>query len=83
MFESAQLAKSSKQYPTATSYLTRLRAAKVTDELAAGRGTVGKLLRDDELYRKMLDLVAGLQSSADELKALVIQWREQGIKVKF
>jgi ABC-type transporter Mla subunit MlaD len=56
---------------------------RATDDVAAGRGTVGKLLTDDALYQKLLDLVAGLQGTADELKTLVIQWRQEGIKVKF
>ncbi len=56
---------------------------KITDGVAAGRGTVGKLLRDEELYRRLIELLAGLQGAADELKTLVVQWRTQGIRMKF
>lgn len=56
---------------------------KITDGVAAGRGTAGKLLRDEELYRKLIELLTGLQGAADELKTLVVQWRTQGIRMKF
>jgi phospholipid/cholesterol/gamma-HCH transport system substrate-binding protein len=42
---------------------------KILDDLSAGKGTAGKLLKDEELYRRMNDLVAGLNSSLDKLNA--------------
>jgi ABC-type transporter Mla subunit MlaD len=56
---------------------------KATDSLAAGEGSIGKLLTDDTFYRKLIELAEGLQGTGDELKALVTQWRKEGLRVKF
>jgi phospholipid/cholesterol/gamma-HCH transport system substrate-binding protein len=49
---------------------------KVTDQVAEGKGTVGKLLYDNEaLYNTALAAVAGFQGSAAELKSLTADAR--------
>ena len=42
---------------------------KIVDDLSAGKGTAGKLLKDEELYNRMNQLVAGLNTSFDQLNA--------------
>src|SRR4051812_19041539 len=48
-------------------YNTRL----VTDQIAQGKGTVGKLINDDALYNSALGTVGSLQLAAGEAKALI------------
>lgn len=55
---------------------------KVTDQVAQGEGTVGKLLFDETLYTSALTAVAGVQAGATELKAIASDARSllEGIK---
>jgi phospholipid/cholesterol/gamma-HCH transport system substrate-binding protein len=39
------------------------------DDLNDGKGTAGKLLKDDELYRRMNQLVANLETSLDKVNS--------------
>ena len=42
---------------------------RLVDDLNAGKGTAGKLLKDEELYKRMNQLVANLSGSIDKLNA--------------
>jgi phospholipid/cholesterol/gamma-HCH transport system substrate-binding protein len=48
---------------------------KVTDEVAEGKGTVGRLLKDETLYTSALAAVAGVQAGATELKSIATDAR--------
>ncbi|MEW6306244.1 MAG: MlaD family protein [Verrucomicrobiota bacterium] len=41
----------------------------VSDQIAQGKGTIGKLIADEALYNSALDTVKSLNSTADDLKA--------------
>jgi phospholipid/cholesterol/gamma-HCH transport system substrate-binding protein len=45
-------------------------ARKVSDQIAEGKGTVGKLLYDDSLYQLAMTTVAGVQAGVSELRAV-------------
>jgi len=51
-------------------------------DVRAGKGTVGKLVTDDELYRALLDLAENLQTFVDDARRLFIMWRQEGILSK-
>jgi phospholipid/cholesterol/gamma-HCH transport system substrate-binding protein len=48
---------------------------KVSDQVASGQGTVGKLLYDDTLYSSAVTAVAGVQAGANELKSVAADAR--------
>ncbi|MBI5383243.1 MAG: MCE family protein [Verrucomicrobia bacterium] len=48
---------------------------KVTDQVAEGKGTAGKLLFDDTLYDSALATVASVQAGANELKSIALDAR--------
>jgi phospholipid/cholesterol/gamma-HCH transport system substrate-binding protein len=50
-------------------------ARKISDQLAEGKGTVGKLLFDETLYNSALTAVAGVQAGANDFKAIAAQAR--------
>lgn len=47
----------------------------VTDQVAQGKGTVGRLIQDETLYNTALSAVAGVQASVSEVKPLLTQVR--------
>jgi phospholipid/cholesterol/gamma-HCH transport system substrate-binding protein len=49
---------------------------KITQEIVAGRGTVGKLVQDDSLYDEARKLVTSLNQSAAELETVAVNVRE-------
>ena len=42
---------------------------KLLDDLNSGKGTAGKLLKDEELYKRLNQLVANLNGSIDKMNA--------------
>ena len=50
-------------------------ARAITEQVANGKGTVGKLLYDDTLYNTALSAVVGLQAGTAELKSTVLEAR--------
>ena len=46
-----------------------------SDQLAQGKGTVGRLLNDDSLYNSALSAVTGIQASVSEIKPMLSQFR--------
>jgi len=42
---------------------------KIVDDLNAGKGTAGKLLKDEELYRHLNQLVNNLSSTVDKINS--------------
>jgi phospholipid/cholesterol/gamma-HCH transport system substrate-binding protein len=47
----------------------------ISSEIAQGKGTVGKLINDDELYHLALGTVTNLNATADELKLTISEAR--------
>jgi phospholipid/cholesterol/gamma-HCH transport system substrate-binding protein len=47
----------------------------VTTEMAEGRGSIGKLINDDELYTLTVSAVTNLNATADELKLTISEAR--------
>ena len=47
----------------------------ISSEITQGRGTVGKLIMDDQLYSLAVGAVTNLNSTADELKLTIAQAR--------
>ena len=70
----AQLAKTA---DGADKLLANLSAA-VTDA-RDGKGTVGKLMTDDELHRALVTLVRNLKEMTDNANRLMTMWRKEGI----
>jgi len=50
-------------------------AQAVSEQLAAGKGTVGKLVQDEALYQNALQTVTNLNQTADELQAGIKETR--------
>ena len=46
---------------------------EVTEQVANGRGSIGKMLYDETLYNTALSAVSGLQSGTTELKSTVLE----------
>ncbi len=44
---------------------------KITDDAAAGKGTVGKLFKDDQLYNEALEVAKNLNSTSKRIDAIV------------
>ena len=59
--------------PRLTAILANLQT--ISSEVAQGRGTIGRLINDDELYHLAVGAVTNLNSTADELKLTVSQAR--------
>lgn len=59
--------------PRLTAILGNLQT--ISSEIAQGRGTVGKLINDDELYNLTVGAVTNFNSTADELKLTISQAR--------
>jgi len=59
--------------PRLTAILGNLQT--ISSEIALGKGTVGKLINDDQLYTLALGTVTNLNSTADELKLTISQAR--------
>lgn len=55
---------------------TILNLKTVSGQIAAGKGTVGKLINDDSLYNTALMTVSNLQDTANEIKATVADARK-------
>lgn len=55
--------------------------AAVTDA-RDGKGTVGKLMTDDELHRALVTLVRNLKEMTDNANRLMTVWRKEGILAK-
>lgn len=53
----------------------------VTD-IRGGKGTLGKLLTDDELHHALVTLIENLGTMADNLDRLVTMWRQEGVLSK-
>ncbi len=76
----ALLAELDKTAKGADTLLTNLNGA-VTD-VRDGKGTVGKLMTDDQLHRALVTLVRSLKEMSDNTNRLVTLWREEGILAK-
>ena len=76
----ALIARLDKTAKEADTLLTNLNAT-VTD-VREGKGTMGRLMTDDELHQALVTLVRSLKEMADNTNRLVTLWREEGILAK-
>ncbi len=76
----ALLAKLAKTADAADALLESLNAA-VTDA-REGKGTMGRLMTDDQLHRALVALVRNLQDMTDNANRLITMWRKEGILSK-
>lgn len=56
--------------------------AVATGDMAAGRGSVGRMLKDDELYESLVLSSRQLTTAIEQLHLLLQQWRERGLKLE-
>ncbi|MEX0746040.1 MAG: MlaD family protein [Phycisphaeraceae bacterium] len=56
---------------------------KLVDEVREGEGTVGRLVKDPELYENLNDAAERIQLTSDELRLLIERWRSEGLPVQF
>jgi ABC-type transporter Mla subunit MlaD len=54
----------------------------VVDGVRQGKGTLGKLVADDELHLKLVTLIENLEAVTDNANRLMTLWREQGVLAK-
>jgi phospholipid/cholesterol/gamma-HCH transport system substrate-binding protein len=57
-------------------------ANAVLENIQKGKGTLGKLVADEQLHREMVNLIENLQTMTDNISRLVTMWREQGLLAK-
>ena len=76
----ALIAKLGKTADAADKLLADLNAA-VTDA-RQGKGTIGKMMTDDELHRALVALVRNLRQMTDNANRLLTMWRKEGILSK-
>lgn len=54
----------------------------VADGVRQGKGTLGKLVNDDDLHRALLTLIEDLQVLSDNTNRAMIMWRKEGLFAK-
>jgi phospholipid/cholesterol/gamma-HCH transport system substrate-binding protein len=47
------------------------KAGAIVDDVQSGKGTIGKLLEDDTLYKKAMGIVDGVQKATDSINAII------------
>lgn len=55
---------------------------EVAAKMNSGEGTAGKLFNDPELYDALTDTAKRLQLAVDDLRILIQQWQEKGLKIQ-
>ena len=55
----------------------------LTKEAEQGEGTIGKLVKDPQVYNNLNDTVQRMQKAIDELRLLVQKWKAEGVPVQF
>ncbi|MFA9477060.1 MlaD family protein [Phycisphaerales bacterium AB-hyl4] len=56
---------------------------RLVDDAREGEGTVGRLIKDPELYENLNDAAERIQTTSDELRLLIEKWRAEGLPVQF
>lgn len=69
---SGRLAQASASFDT-----TSVALATITSRLAAGEGTLGKMMTDDALYDGLTEMIANLQAASEEIAILMKDLRER------
>ncbi len=54
----------------------------LTADVRGGQGTAGKLLTDDTLHRRLVNLAENLAVLTDEAQRLITMWRKEGVLAK-
>lgn len=55
---------------------------KITTSISEGKGTVGKLIVDPELYNRLLSMVSRLESASKEIENIVRTLKEEKVAMK-
>ena len=56
---------------------------QLADRAQKGEGTVGKLMKDPQLYNNLNDTVQRMQKAIDDLRLLIQKWKSEGLPVQF
>lgn len=56
---------------------------ELVDEAREGEGTLGRLVKDPELYENLNDASERLQTTLDEMRLLIERWQAEGLPVSF
>jgi phospholipid/cholesterol/gamma-HCH transport system substrate-binding protein len=70
------LIQTNKEALTATISNTRSITADISSQISQGKGTLGKLIKDEALYNTALSTISNLQDTAAEIKATVADARK-------
>jgi uncharacterized phage infection (PIP) family protein YhgE len=54
----------------------------VAEKISTGQGTFAKMLNDPEFYDALTDTAKRLQLAADDLRQLLLQWQDKGLKIQ-
>ncbi|MFA5864348.1 MAG: MlaD family protein [Phycisphaerae bacterium] len=55
---------------------------QAAEKMSSGQGAAGKFLNNPELYDALTDTAKKLQLAADDLRTLLTQWQENGLKIQ-
>jgi methyl-accepting chemotaxis protein len=54
----------------------------IAKKVSAGKGTMGRVINDPRLYEALTDTSNNLSLTLKDLRQLIAQWQEKGIKMK-
>ena len=54
---------------------------RISAKIEAGEGTAGRLITDDRLYRELVDTAEQMADLMAEIRELVKQWKEDGVRI--
>jgi ABC-type transporter Mla subunit MlaD len=54
----------------------------VAEKISTGQGTFAKMHNDPEFYDALTDTAKRLQLAADDLRQLLLQWQDKGLKIQ-
>lgn len=54
---------------------------RISEKIEAGEGTAGRLVTDDRLYRELVDTAEQMADLMAEVRELVKQWKEDGVRI--
>lgn len=55
--------------------------SRLTKRIGEGRGSLGKLLKDDEAYRELLEALTEARKGLEDMRAVIKKLKEEGISI--